>query len=448
MNQNNGSTSFPGSEFSNDTRSRQVSSDFEQLRAVVVENFDPRMWSMVEACCSVIAAMILKDATNPVGLVLIDHPSTGKTTALSMFYDLAMVYRSDSFTAASFVSHASNRKQEALAQIDLLPRIQYKCLITPELATIFGKKQEELLKEISILTRVFDGEGYWSDSGSHGGRGYKGDYFFTMLGATPPMPKRVWNTLGQFGSRLLFHTPKSESSAAERVARSYLDVFDSGPLPYSKRLKICREKVTHFFKVLTEQAGGGQFARSIGWDIQGDSKELKQQISLLAEFTSRARSKVSVWDCTNRHSESARDFTQPLLEGPHRLATILYSLARGHATICSRRRLLSDDMPLVVEIALSSMPDDRRQIIGLLLEPASDGKKSEIGTVTAKDIQECLTISRPTALKLIDELALLGIGDKINGDNNNLTVLTLKPCYFWFTSQQFRAYRRARNFLF
>ena len=92
------------------------------------------------------------------------------------------------------------------------------------------------------------------------------------------------------------------------------------------------------------------------------------------------------------------------------------------------------------------MPDDRRQIIGLLLSPPSDSKYSDKGTITSKEIQDCLTISRPTALKLIDELDLLDIGDKVGGDNNNLTSLVLKPCYSWFTSHEFASYQQTRDF--
>ena len=44
---------------------------------------------------------------------------------------------------------------------------------------------------IGILTRVFDGEGLETDSGVRGRRGYKGEDFFTLMGATTPFDKRV-----------------------------------------------------------------------------------------------------------------------------------------------------------------------------------------------------------------------------------------------------------------
>ncbi len=419
----------------------------KELEGVVTRNFDRRMWLIVEACCSVVATLMLKDAYNPVGLILVDNPSTGKTTALSMFYNLPIVYRSDNFTPASFVSHASNVKKDNLRDIDLLPRIRHKCLVVPELAPIFGQKHEDLLKSIAILTRVFDGEGYWSDSGVHGGRGYKGDYHFTMLGATPPMPKPVWKALGQFGSRLLFYTLDSRVAAEERMAKTYLNVFDSGPQPFGKRLSECREAVTTFFSLLREQYGRETFARSVSWHTDRDSQEIKWQISQLAEFTSRARSKVSVWDNNNRNSEERTDFSQPLLEGSERLTSILHSLACGHALINGRSQLAKDDMLLIIETAFSSMPDDRRQVVRLMLEEPSDQKWEDKGVVSSSDIRRSLSICRPSALKLIEELALLEIGEKIDGDSNRPDTLKLKSCYEWFLTQQFADYRHSSNLL-
>jgi hypothetical protein len=427
--------------------SQPIADALKELEGIVTRNFDHRMWLIVKACCSVVATLMLKDSFNPVGLILVDNPSTGKTTALSMFYDLPMVYRSDNFTPSSFVSHASNVKKEKLEKIDLLPRIRHNCLVVPELAPIFGQKQEDLLKSISILTRVFDGEGYWSDSGVHGGRGYKGDYYFTMLGATPPMPKAVWKVLGQFGSRLLFYTLNTRTTAEERMAKTYLNVFDSGSQSFGRRLLECRGAVTVFFRLLKEHSGQESFARSVAWPPDRDSQELKWQISQLAEFTSRARSKVSVWDSNNRNSEEKTDFSQPLLEGSERLTSILYSLACGHALIHGRSQLAEEDMLLIVETAFSSMPDDRRQVIRLMLEEPSDLKEEVKGVVSSTDIRRALSISTPTALKLIDELALLGIGEKFQGDNHSTSKLKLRSCYSWFLTQQFADYRRSSNLL-
>ena len=94
--------------------------------------------------------------------------------------------------------------QRALAKIDLLPRLRHKVLLTPELSTIFRGKPDELAVAFARITRVLDGQGLKTDSGTHGQRGYDGDYLFAWLGATTPFDSVVWRVMAQLGSRMFF----------------------------------------------------------------------------------------------------------------------------------------------------------------------------------------------------------------------------------------------------
>ena len=130
----------------------------ESVQALIQRHF-PHLWAAVEAGLSVCATLLLKDNVNPTALILLGPPSTGKTTVASMF-DGAMlnggklVYRSDEFTAAAFVSQSSSVQKHDLEKIDLLPRIQHKVLLTPDLATIFKGKPEELRHRLSTITHA------------------------------------------------------------------------------------------------------------------------------------------------------------------------------------------------------------------------------------------------------------------------------------------------------
>ena len=158
-----------------------------------------------EIALSVLCQLLIEDISNPFGLVFIGMPSSGKTITLNFFSELTdLVYTTDNFSPASFVSHASNVKREQLEKIDLLPRIKDKVLIVRDLAPILGKRDDDLLTCMGYLTRVFDGEGLQIDSGLHGQRGYTGDYLFMFLAASTPIAPRVWKVMGNFGSRLFF----------------------------------------------------------------------------------------------------------------------------------------------------------------------------------------------------------------------------------------------------
>lgn len=419
-----------------------VRSAYESLIDVITDNFDSRIACIVEVCASTIAVLTLDNVYNPVGLILVDNPSTGKTTALSFFYGLKMVYRSDSFTPSAFVSHAANRRKKDLSSIDLLPRIKNKCLIVPELSPLFGQKPDDLQKSIAILTRVFDGEGYRSDSGPHGERGYTGEYMFTMMGATPPLKKGIWKMMGQFGSRLICLTLDSATSPNERMKKSFNDIFFTGRKNFKQKLGYCRQAIETYFDILKSAYFMKSFHSSISWDIFNDPPDIKLQINNLAEFTARARSSISIWDSKNQNRKRKYDFAQLILEGPHRLANILYSLARAHALICGRDRLSEDDMAIVTQVALSSMPNDRRQVISLLLDDPGSLKLSPRGIVTTTEIEKTLTVSQYAADKVINELRILGIGQKETGKGNQSSSLRIVPDYEWITSDVIASYKQ------
>ena len=85
--------------------------DFEQWREVISANF-PAYARPAEICASVFAQLLLNDVANPFALALVDVPSSGKTITLNFFDVKELAYTTDSFTPASFVSHASNVNRE------------------------------------------------------------------------------------------------------------------------------------------------------------------------------------------------------------------------------------------------------------------------------------------------------------------------------------------------
>jgi hypothetical protein len=191
-----------------------------------------------------------------VGLNIVGPASSEKTTVLSFFYgNDDLVYHSDNFTPASFVSHSAKTKREKLPDVDMLPKIKGKCLIVPELAPIFGTNKDELLHNFSILTRVFDGEGLQTNSGVHGRRGYEGDYYFAWLGATTPIRKAVWNTMAQLGSRLLFLAAPSGLSVEDKSLKMFSEFYERQP--YRERVEICRSAVRDFLGFLVAQYDNG-----------------------------------------------------------------------------------------------------------------------------------------------------------------------------------------------
>jgi hypothetical protein len=388
---------------------------FERARAVFDANF-PEITDEAVACLSVAASLLLDDQQNPVAVNFEGPPSSAKTTLID-FMDGAgdgIVYRSDKFTPKSFVSHSANVKRERLDEIDLLPRLRHRVFLVPELAPLFGLRNEDLLENFSILTRVLDGQGLTTDSGVHGRRGHTGDYLFAWIGCTTPIEHRVWKTMGKLGSRFLFlEMPRVEVTEADLVDGV------AGRQSYRERVDACRDAVGAFLGDLWAETGG---ARSISWDRASDPGEVMLKIAAYAKALAPLRGTISVWR-EGAVDDETYNFSTPVIEAPHRAMSLLYALARGHAIVHGRVQLTTADLPLVARAALESVPNDRRAVMRLLL--ASDG------TVGTGAVEEVIRCSAPTARAILETLDKLGVGTLNNPGPPAGAVFTLADRLRW-----------------
>jgi hypothetical protein len=375
----------------------------------------PTIVEETKIALSVTATLLLEDPKNPVAVNFEGPPSSLKTT-IADFFDGAddKVYRSDKFTPRSFVSHSAAVSREKLEQVDLLPRIRHKLFVVPELAPLFGLRNEDLLENFTILTRVFDGAGLLTDSGVHGRRGHSGDYYFAWLGCTTPIPHRVWATMGKLGSRLLFvempDDDPSESALVHEIA---------GGASYKDRVEACRRAVLAFLDELWESTGG---VRGVSWDRNADPQPIMVAIAAYAKLLCRLRGTLSIWREGSGDNETY-NFTTPIIEKPHRALSLLYALARGHALVHGRRQLNRDDLAIVDRVALESAPNDRRAVMRLLI--------AKLGVVTTRDVQTALTCSAPTARAILEALSLLKIGRFRNPGPPEPASLTLADSLRW-----------------
>jgi hypothetical protein len=360
---------------------------------VVGENF-PEVVSETIVCLSVAASLLLQDQQNPVAVNLEGVPSSLKTTVVDFFGAADdKCYRSDKFTPKSFVSHSASISREKLQEVDLLPRIRHKVFLVPELAPLFGLRNEDLVESFSILTRVLDGQGLLTDSGVHGRRGHTGDYLFAWIGCTTPIPHNVWKAMGKLGSRFLFiEMPAEEQSDAELVRGA------AGGISYRDRVDLCREAVADFLEALWMETGG---VRGVTWKRGADPEDVLLRIARFAKVLACLRGTISIWREGSGEDETY-NFSTPVIEGPQRAMSLLYGLARGHALVQGRRQLTVDELPVVARAALESTPNDRRAVMRLLL--------ANNGVVTSAQLQEALRCSAPTARAILETLDKLGLG--------------------------------------
>jgi len=395
--------------------------DIEIWREKVGKLF-PEYVISAEIGLSVIHQLCIKDISNPFGLVLVDVPSSGKTIVLNFFSELKdIVYATDNFTPASFVTHASEKNKEDLEKIDLLPKIKDKVFLVRDLAPIFGMRDDDLLKTMGILTRVFDGEGLLTESGLHGQRGYKGRYNFMFLGASTPISPRVWKVMGGFGSRLFFFVMNTSNKDYIALAKQLKAKFSP-----KKKVRFCREYSGELIKNTFKGV------RSIWWDREEDAQSLLEEIAIIAMLVASLRGIIKVW--LEEGFSGDVNYTSPQIEKPDRINQALYNLARGHAVACGRMTLNDEDIAIALSVALSSAPLERVKLFKLLIK--------NNGELNSKIVMSELGFSNTTSLRLIgmfQQLKIIDVEEKVTLEPGRPEkVARIKEEFSWFLSSRFK----------
>lgn len=372
--------------------------EYEKWRKVVEDAF-PWFADTLETCLSVTSLLWFDNINLPFALILVGVPAGFKTTVLKCIDDqsLDFVYYTDSFTSKAFVSHVMDKTPENLKnKIDLLPRIKDKVFIVPELAPIFTQDKEKLMQSIGVLTRIFDGQGYKSDSGAHGSRGYQGKYKFMFLAATTPIPYRVWEVMATLGTKMYFlQVPKVPWKREEQVDWFLEDT-------YEEKMKRATDATTKFLEYLRSRG-------NVKWNKKNDPKVTIYLLRDLGVLLARLRGKVNVFTKTSySEADGSRQVTvhtTPIIEDAMRPFIMLHSLACGHAFLRGRTQLSGEDMPYVISVALSSAPRDRIETFKLLLKNG--------GVLTAKQIVDGTRCSKHTALRAMRTLGILRLAEDI-----------------------------------
>jgi hypothetical protein len=303
--------------------------------------------------------------------------------------------------------------------VDLLPRIKHKVLITPEMAPVFRGKEDELAKRFAILTRVLDGQGLQTDSGTHGQRGYRGDYLFAWLGCTTPFEDKVWRVMAQLGSRLFFLLMDSP----QEVTVEDLIASDE-EVPYKERLGQCKAVVHQCLTVLVQDTG----VRGVPWPSTQDPRPLREWVARMATVLAAMRSEPvreveSVWGCS--------EYTLAKPEQPRRAYAVLRNLARGHALVHGRQHLSEEDLPLVAQVAVSSMPSECALVFRALVLQKE---------ITVGQVQAVLGVkSAETARGVMEGLERRGVMEYIRAGPGKAAILRFQPEWAWCTSPEFQA---------
>jgi predicted transcriptional regulator len=382
------------------------------VRETMINSFDEEEWHLTEAILSTHATLFVEGIQNCTGLIVVGQSGAGKTTALKFFEGLnSQFYRSDEVTPASFVTHDASLSEDELAEVDLLPRIKHKSLLCRDMETWFSGDKESIRTTMSRMTHLMDGEGLTRDSGSHGKRGYEGDFRFSFIGASTPLKSRAWEVMGNAGYRFVFYHKKSRPDDQETLQNNLF-----GESSYEEKVSECRQKIQSFLHGLWNEHGG---YGGISDDNISFSDDAKEAVTYLAKVVKFSRATVN--------EQSGNEDPVVKREDAHRIGAVLREIAKGRALINGETTVELDDVVVSSRVALSTMPSKRRPLVRTLLNPANDGQ------LTRNEVQDALSVSKPTALDRMELMEDLEIADfsEIEDDARGTKRLELKEGFGW-----------------
>jgi hypothetical protein len=299
------------------------------------------------------------------------------------------IIRSDNFTPKSFVSHAANINSKQLGEIDLLPKIENKVLVTKELAPIFRGKKDDLVERFSILISVLDGKGLMSSSGSKGTRGYDRDINFCWLGATTPLKNETHKLMAQLGTRMLFYnTDRREKSIDELVEFA---LHNDNTI----REALSRAAVNDFL----EEFFNTHPPNSLDTDLIKFDRQIARKMVVYAKAMAMLRAAFSLSEGNDDQEDDRHG--RPSMEREERAIIIMKNIIFGSALIHGRDYVDDFDLQQIRHIAFSSMPEQRRIMFEALL-------KTGTGANTRR-MMELTGFSKTTALHYMKELGHLGV---------------------------------------
>lgn len=328
-------------------------------------------------------------------MLFVGPPSSGKTDLLKLIKNSSSVHSLDSLTLNAFIS--GERQTEKQKVYDLLAVLDKKCLVIKDWTVIFSQDERMTKKVIGDMVGAYD-KVLAKFSTRRGNVTYQAE--FSHIGAiTPATLNQHHNYLNQIGQRFLMYTMPPLSVDDEE--KSFKVIF-SGENRMLREKQIAETVTTYLTQLNT-----------MNIDIVGPfSEKVQHYFRLASNFMARSRG-IVILQLASFQNETGDtiSYYEPLdvqIEQPWRAVQQLMILARYLAFVAGKRSVDEEELEIIREVVISSMPADRSQALrAIRLNPT--------GVITAKELSEQVDKSDKTARRLLQELMHLKIVKKTEG---------------------------------
>ena len=340
----------------------------------------------------VLAVGVSCQFNNPLMLwmLFVGVPSSGKTDLVRLMKDAQSAFYLDNLTQNAFISGERATKSQKV--YDLLPLIDKKCLIIKDWTSIFSLDEKMTKKLLGDLVGIYDKE-FTKFSSRRGNISYKSA--FSQLGCiTPATLNRHTQYMNMVGARFLCYSmPISTSGDAEKSYKSIFTNTDRSLIEKEARLY-----VSSYFNQIIQKP----------FNIKPLSKSAQAYLRIAAELMSNCRGIVLLQSATFKNEEGEEikyyEVSDVQIEEPWRAVQQIILLAQHLAFVVGKDEVTIEELSIIKEVVISSMPADRSQALRTI--------KEQSGTITAKQLSDFSDRSIKTSRRLLDELTALKVLEK------------------------------------
>lgn len=327
-------------------------------------------------------------------LLLIGVPSSGKTDLARLIKDATdITYYLDNLTQNAFISGERGTKSSKVH--DLLPLLDRKCLIIKDWTSIFSLDERMTQKLLGDLVGIYDKE-FTKFSSRRGNISYKSA--FSQLGCiTPATLNKHTGYMNMVGPRFLCYTMPATTYDDQEI--SYELIFSN--VDRSLLEKDARLYASSYLTQLSQRQ----------LNVKPVSKEIQQYLRIAASLMSNCRGIVILQSASfkNEEGEDVKyyEVSDVQIEEPWRAVQQLKELAKYLAVVVAKDEVGIEELEIIKEVVISSMPADRSQALRVIQE--------QNGEITSKVLSDISDRSMKTSRKLLDELTGLKVLEKEKG---------------------------------
>jgi len=310
---------------------------------------------------------------DPVWLLLVCAPSTGKTEILSAATRLPWVISAAKVTEASLLSGTSKRERANGATGGLLRQNgDFGVLLCKDFTSVLAQNKDRRTEAMAALREVYDGD-WHRPVGTDGGRVLSWHGKCGLIGGVTPALDQYGQVTSALGDRfVLLRLPDAD-----------VDAFGIAALRHGDQEQRMRHELSEALSGLVDHADVQRVNRTLTQDEQ-------KRLIRLAAYTARARTAVV------RDGYSQEVLYLPQVEGPGRLVKAYARLLGGLEAIGCES---STAWATLTRIAIDCAPALRTRVIRELVARPTTARTS--------DIAAAVETATKTAARYLEDLSLL-----------------------------------------